>query len=194
MIGAERRRLNMKDSTERTTKHPASQIRRARLGISLELFGEMVLLALVGGFLVYLFIESLQWQLGSALMPWIAVGIGAPFWVYRVLVLILRAREAQGQIMDIGFRTGSDATGERARFLRIALFILGLYLGIWLFGFHVALPLGILLYVRVYGQLSWLGSLCVGLIFLALLVGVYDRLLNATWHEPLVRKWFESIL
>jgi hypothetical protein len=184
----------MEDITERTTNGPASQIRRARLGISLALFGEMVLLALVGGFLVYLFIESLQWQLGSALMPWIAVGIGAPFWVYRVLVLILRAREAQGQIMDIGFRTGGDPTGERARFFRISLFIIGLYLGIWLFGFHVALPLGILFYVRVYGQLSWLGSLCVALMFLALLIGVYDNLLNATWHEPLVQQWFESSL
>jgi hypothetical protein len=142
----------MEDITERTTNRPASRIRRARFGISLELFGEMVLLALVGGFLVYLFIESLQWQLGSALMPWITVAIGAPFWVYRVLVLILRAREEQGQIMDIGFRSGDDPTGERARFFRIALFILGLYLGIWLFGFHVALPLGILLYVRLYGQ------------------------------------------
>jgi hypothetical protein len=178
----------------RATSAQASHIRRARLGVSLEIIGEVVLLALVGGFFVYLFVESLQWPLGSALMPWIAVGIGTPFWVYRMLVLLLRAREVPAQIMDIGFRTGSDAAGERARFFRIALFILGLYLGIWLFGFHVALPLGILFYVRVYGQVSWLGSLCVGLIFLALLVGVYDRLLNATWHEPMVRQWFESIL
>ena len=183
----------MADVTEQAKQDPVGQNGRARPGISLESFGEMVLLALVGGFLVYLFIESLQWQLGSALMPWIAVGIGAPFWVYRVLVLILRVREAQGQIMDIGFRTGGDPTGERARFIRISLFIIGLYIGIWLFGFHVALPLGTLLYVRVYGQLSWLASLCVGLIFLALLVGVYDGLLNATWHEPLAQRWFESI-
>ena len=162
--------------------------------VSLELIGEMVLLALVGAFFVYLFIQSLEWPLGSALMPWITVGIGAPFWVYRVLVLILRAREGgPTQIMDIGFRTGIDREGEKARFFRIALFILGLYLGIWLFGFHVALPLGILIYVRVYGQMSWLGSLCVGLMFLALLVGVYDRLLNATWHEPLAMQWFGSI-
>jgi hypothetical protein len=117
-----------------------------------------------------------------------------PFWVYRVLVLILRAGEAPGQIMDIGFRTGSDPVGERGRFVRIALFILGLYLGIWLFGFHVALPLGMLIYVRVYGQLSWLGSLSVALLFLILLVGVYDKLLNATWHEPLVWQWFGAML
>ena len=178
-----------------TTRDETTQIRRAWPGLSLETIGEMVLLALVGGFFVYLFIESLQWPLGSALMPWIAVGIGAPFWVYRVLVLIFRAREAStAQIMDIGFRAGTDPAGERARFLRIVLFIVGLYLGIWLFGFHVALPLGILFYVRLYGRLSWLGSLCVALMFLALLLGVYDKLLNARWHEPLVQQWFQAIL
>jgi len=171
-----------------------SPIRRAWPGLSLETIGEIALLAVVGFFFVYLFIESLQWPLGSALMPWIAVGIGMPFWVYRLLTLILRAREAPAQIMDIGFRTGSDPTGERARFLRIALFILALYLGIWLFGFHVALPLAILIYVRVYGQLSWLGSLSVALMFLVLLVGVYDHLLNAAWHEPLAWQWFAALL
>lgn len=153
----------------------------------------MVLLALVGGFLLYFFIQSLEWPLGSALMPWIAVGIGVPFWVYRVLVLMMRAHERSTEIMDIGFRMGADPTGEKARFFRIVLFIFGLYLGIWLFGFHVALPLGILIYVRVYGKMSWVGSLCAGLMFLALLVGVYDRLLNATWHEPLAKQWFEAV-
>lgn len=183
----------MAEISERTAPPSETASRRARRGISLELLGEMVLLALVGGFLVYLFVESFKWQLGSALMPWIAVGIGAPFWIYRVLVLGLRARETRGWIMDIGFRSGTDPVGERARFVRISLFIGGLYLGIWLFGFHVALPLGTLLYVRVYGRMSWPASICVGLAFLALLVGVYDRLLNATWHEPLMHRWFQLI-
>ena len=168
--------------------------RRGRLAVSLETIGELTLLTLVGAFFVYLFIESLQWPLGSALMPWIALAIGVPFWIYRVLVVVLRARETKGQIMDIGFRTGDDPHEERARFIRIALFIASLYLGIWLFGFHVALPLGMLIYVRVYGRLSWFAALCVGLLFLALLVGVYDHLLNATWHEPLARQWLKAIL
>jgi hypothetical protein len=179
---------------EEATNTQAGEIRRARSRVSLETIGETVLVVLVGAFFVYLFIESLNWPLGSALMPWIAVGIGAPFWVYRLLALLSRVRQPPSQIMDIGFRTGGDAAGERARFLRITLFILGLYLGIWLFGFHVALPLGILFYIRVYGRLSWLASLCVGLLFLSLLVGVYDRLLNANWHKPLALQWFESLL
>ena len=159
---------------------------QARPRLSPEVLGEIVLMLLVGGFFLYLFVESLQWPLGSALMPWIAVGIGAPFWLYRLMVLFFQAKDSPKQIMDIGFRTAGDPTGERKRFFRICSFIVGLYLAIWLFGFHIALPGAMLIYLRVYGEVSWWWSLGVALMFLALIVGVYDRLLGATWNEPVV--------
>lgn len=182
------------EATERVAgRAQANEKPQARSRVSLEVVGEIVLMLLVGGFFVYLFVESLDWQLGSALMPWIIVGIGAPFWIYRLLVVIVRAKEDSGQIMDIGFRTGADPTGERARFFRIVGFIVGMYLGIWLLGFHVALPLAMLLYLRIYGEVSWLWSLFVGFMFLVLIVGVYDRLLGATWHEPPLLLWVQSL-
>lgn len=175
-------------------KVTAARKRRFGFRFTLESFGEIVLLAVVGAFFVYLFVASLDWPLGPALMPRIAVIIGAPFWAYRVLVLFLQASEAEaaGQIMDIGFRSGGDPTGERGRLIRISTFIVGLYLAIWLVGFHIALPIGMIFYVRVYGGVSWAWSLVVGFLFLVLLVGVYDNLLNAYWHEAPVLEWIYS--
>ena len=155
-----------------------------------EVIGEIVLLTIVGSFFAYLFLASLSWPLGAALMPRIVVLIGAPFLVARVVALLRRQRVTAGEIMDMGFRIGDDPKVERRRFLRIALFILGLYLAIWIFGFHVALPLGMLFYVRVYGKMSWLASLIVGFAFLAVIIAVYDQLLHANWHQPLIaRLW-----
>ena len=182
-------------TTKRETDNaPAGENSKARLRPSLEVLGEIVLLLLVGGFFIYLFVESLQWPLGSALMPWITVGIGVPFWLYRLIMLVVQAKDAPAQIMDIGFRTGGDPAGERARFLRICFFIVGLYSAIWLIGFHIALPVGMLFYLRVYGEVSWWWSSGVALMFLALIIGVYDRLLGATWHEPPVLELLYSIL
>jgi hypothetical protein len=96
--------------------------------------------------------------------------------------------------MDFGFRSGDDPEGERGRFLRICCFIVALYLAIWLVGFHIAMPLGILIYVRVYGKMSWVGSIGLALLFVALIFGVYDRLLNAAWHEPPLLQWIYSFL
>jgi len=177
---------------ETTNDAPVLERRRVRHGISLEIIGESVLLLLVGSFFVYLFVESLDWPLGSALMPRIAVAIGAPFWAWRVAVMFFQAKESSGQIMDIGFRSGDDPKGEFGRFVRICCFILGLYFAIWLLGFHIAMPAGILLYVRVYDKMSWIGSILLALVFLGLLIGVYDKLLNATWHDPPLLQWIAA--
>jgi len=161
-----------------------------RWRIPLEILGEIPLLAFVGGFFVYLFVASLSWPLGAALMPRIAVIIGFPFLFIRVITLLRRTVARQGQIMDLGFSIGIDPKGEARRFVRICTFIVGLYFAIWVFGFHVALPLGMFFYLFVYGRVGWIASIAVSLFFLAFIIGVYDTVLHVSWHEPLVlRIW-----
>ena len=164
-----------------------------RWRIPLELLGEIPLLAIVGGFFVYLFVESLSWPLGAALMPRIAVIIGFPFLIIRVITLLRHTTAQQGpiQIMDLGFSIGIDPEGEAKRFVRICTFIIGLYLAIWVFGFHVALPLAMFFYLFVYGRVGWIASIAVSLFFLAFIVGVYDNVLHVSWHEPLILKLWE---
>jgi hypothetical protein len=162
-----------------------------RWRIPLEILGEIPLLAIVGGFFVYLFVESLSWPLGAALMPRIAVIIGFPFLIIRVITLLRRTVAQQDQIMDLGFSIGIDPEGEVRRFARICTFIVGLYLAIWVFGFHVALPLGMFSYLFVYGRVGWIASIAVSLFFLALIIGVYDTVLHVSWHEPLILRIWE---
>ncbi len=160
-------------------------------GFSVEVLGEIILLAVVGGLFLYMFIGSFSWPEGSALMPRIAIGLGTPFWVLRLIALVRNARAtSSGQIMDLGFRTGADPEGERMRFARICFYILGLYAAVWLVGFHIAIPLGVFFYVLVYGRAGWIWSTVLGLLFLALIVLVYDRFLNATWHDPPLLRLF----
>ena len=165
------------------------KVKRRR--IPLEILGEIPLLAIVGGFFVYLFVKSLSWPLGAALMPRIAVIIGFPFLIIRVITLLRRTAAQQGQIMDMGFSIGIDPKGEARRFVRICTFIVGLYFAIWVFGFHVALPLGMFFYLFVYGRVGWIASIAVSLFFLALIIGVYDTVLHVSWHEPLILRIWE---
>ena len=163
----------------------------ARRGFSLEVVGEISLLVIVGALFLYMFIESFSWPEGATLMPRIAIGMGTPFWVLRLISLLRSARETSSeQIMDLGFRTGADPRAERLRFARICIYILGLYAAIWLVGFHIAIPLGVFFYVLVYGRAGWIWSTVLGLLFLVLIVGVYDRFLHATWHDPLLLRLF----
>lgn len=166
------------------------QGRRGRL-LSMEAGGELVLLGIVGAFFAYLLYGSLHWQLGSAIIPWTAVAFGTPFLILR-LIAVLRpaavggaASNGAGQIMDIGFGTSVEP-GAPGRFLRIVLYILLMYLAIWLIGFHIALPLATFIYLYRYGRAGLLWSAVVALIFLGLMVGVYDGLLHARWHDAVI--------
>ena len=163
--------------------------RRGRL-LSLEVCGELLLLTLVAAFFAYLLVDSQRWRLGATIIPWFAVALGTPFLILRFIAILRPATTAAAggpaaQIMDIGFGTSSDGKAGR-RAVRIVGHILLLYLGIWLFGFHLALPIGTGLYLYIYGRAGVLWSAAVGLLFLALIMGVYDELLHARWHEPLI--------
>lgn len=165
--------------------------RGTRRGFSLEVVGEIVLLVIVGGLFAYLFIESFTWPAGSALMPRITVAIGTPFWLWRLVTLMRSSQKVTSQqIMDLGFRTGADPKGERLRFFRICASILGLYLAIWLLGFHIAIPIGVAAYAYVYGRAGLIWSAVLGLLFLGLIVGVYDHFLGAMWHDPPLLRMF----
>jgi hypothetical protein len=158
---------------------------------SVEVIGELILLTMVGGFFIYVLYESSEWQLGGQLIPWIAIALGTPFLVIRILALILppKITGARAQIMDIGFGTAATP-GAGWRLLRISGYIVLLYLGIWVLGFHVALPLGTSLYLYIYGKTGLVWAAGIGLLFLALMIGVYDELLHAHWPTPLIVEWF----
>jgi len=154
--------------------------------MALEIFGEIILVAVIASFFVYLFVQSLSWPFGAALMPRIAVVIGTPFLIARIISLVRRTSLEKGSILDMGFRLGDDPKHEARNFARICAFIVGLYLAIWVFGFHVALPLGMFFYLFFYGRAGWILSTVVSLCFLAVIVGIYDNVLHVSWHEPLI--------
>jgi hypothetical protein len=167
-----------------------------RRALSVEIAGEIVLLLMVGGFFVYVLVLSLDWSVSAALMPYIALIIGAPFLVIRI-VHVMRAFFGIGsrtmstrQIMDFGFRIGDDPVNEYRRFVMIIVAIGILYIGLWLVGFHIMLPLWTFLYMHFVGKTRLIWSVSVSLIMLGVIVGVYDYLVGAIWNEPLLLSLF----
>jgi hypothetical protein len=156
------------------------------------LIGEIVLLIDIAAFFIYMFVGSLSWDKGATIMPRIIILLGIPFWLLRVWAIVRpkKQKSASSNIMDTGFYIHQDPKMAMAGFIRITGFLILLYLGIWLFGFHVALPVGLFLYLLRYGQMGWLGAMIVGLVFLAVIIGVYDYVIEINWDTPLVLQLF----
>jgi hypothetical protein len=179
----------------------ASKSALLRQQLTVEIAGEMILLAAVAGFFLYLFVPSLDWPWGARLVPQLAVIIGTPFLVIRVIHILRilfwsRGVEAvtPGQIMDMGFRIGDDPKGEAKRWIRILSAIGLLYLAIWLVGFHIALPLWVFVYMVWFGKANLFLAGCIAVLFLGLIVGVYDYLIRVPWHDPPVLTLFRTLV
>lgn len=170
-----------------------------------EVLGEMVLLLIVGVMFGTMLWESQDWTTASALMPRIAIGIGAPLWFIRVFGLIRyalgtqperyrgvrREEESGGQIMDLGFYMGDDQRAALVRFLSITGMLLILLAGIWLIGWHITLPVWTFAYLLIFAKVKVWQAALGGIFFLAVIIGVYDALFDTLWNDPVLLRLLE---
>ena len=170
-----------------------------------EVAGELTLLAIVGVMFGTMLWESQDWTTASALMPRIAIGIGAPLWFIRVFGLVRyalgtqperyqgvrREEDSGGKIMDLGFYMGDDQRAAFIRFITITGALLVLLLGIWLFGWHFTLPLWTFAYLLLFAKVKIWQAALGGIFFLAVIIGVYGALFDTLWNDPVVLRLLE---
>lgn len=153
---------------------------------TVESMGELVLLGVVCAFLVYLWVDSIGWPLESALVPRLAGVVAAPLIVVRFYYVVRRTSDPPRQIMDTGFRAGKDPRSEMRRLAAVMAYIGGMWVGIWLFGFHTSVPLSMAIYGRAAAKLGWRGTMLLYVVGLSVIVGLYDLFINARWSEAVL--------
>jgi tripartite tricarboxylate transporter TctB family protein len=148
---------------------------------------EAVLMLFCAVFFLFMLEESTKWSAGVALLPRIASAFGL---VVRVVYAIQRFRPHRGggQIMDMGFdEEGLERSVVIERTLRFVGTTAAFFVGIWLIGFHLAVPLYMMLYLIIFGKLRWWIAALSALGFLVFMIVAYDIVIRDTWPEPLIR-------
>jgi putative tricarboxylic transport membrane protein len=165
--------------------------------LTLEFFGEIVLLTLVAAFLGYMLWDSANWRFSDRLTPLIGIAIAAIFWMLRVGTIVLSffrpvpISKRAPAIMDTGFDRGGNTPASRRRFLQIFGFTVGLILAVWVLGFHVGATVLLGAYLVMISRVSWFWTAIITLTALGILVGFYDWLLGIPWHVPLIVELFK---
>ena len=140
--------------------------------------------------------EAIDFQRGGQVFP-LTVTIPA---VILGVIQLLRdmRRRAVGKydtsrtgLVDVSVDTSIPSRIAFARALRYLLWVVGLYLGIWLFGFKTANVLFFILFLRIEGRARWhvvafLTALAVYLIFIHL-----TNVLGLYWPESLLGLWLD---
>jgi hypothetical protein len=165
--------------------------------INLPLLVEFFVLLLLLGVFVFMWIESADWPLGAALFPRLAAVLGVLAIIAFATQLLWRLRCSatfvEGRILDLPWSTGdTDARTVKQRAYVIVASIGGLWLGVWLVGFHVAIPVYLFSQLVLLGNCRWWSATLVALAALGIIIGVYDELLQVSWNQPaIVALWHD---
>jgi tripartite tricarboxylate transporter TctB family protein len=169
--------------SEEAQELPEAVVRRSRT----ERILEAALMLFCAVFFLFMLEESTKWSSGVGLLPRIACIFGlivlAAYAIQR-----FRPSKSRGQIMDMGFdEEGLERSVIIERTIRFVGTTAAFFVGIWLIGFHIAVPLYMLLYLIIYGKLRWWTALLSALGFLLFMVVAYDMVIRDTWPEPVIR-------
>jgi hypothetical protein len=134
---------------------------------------------LLSGYAVF---AATAWPWKAALFP---LAIGVPLFCLattELLWTLLGAPETKGEAMEVELSTKE---GAGRRILVAAGWMLGFFAAIVLLGFPIAVPLFLLLYLRLQGGEGWVLSIVITAAVWALFYGLFD----ASLHLPFPAGW-----
>lgn len=133
---------------------------------------------------------SLHWPFRTALFPRV---IGVPLLVLSLTELLLCAvaveKEREGHAVDFEMTTDVDPLLARKRTLAIFSWTLGFVALILIFGFTLAVPLFVFLYLKLAGKEGWVLTLSLTILSWLTMEGLFNRLL----HIPFPEGWIFSL-
>ncbi|MDZ4246324.1 MAG: tripartite tricarboxylate transporter TctB family protein [Dehalococcoidia bacterium] len=142
-------------------------------------------------------IEASTWPLRASILVLVLGGAGAVLLAIQAFLELRRdPNESQGQSgMDIVVDENQKTKEAKRRSLIIWAWLLGLTLGIWLFGFFVAIPVFAFAYPVVHKG-RWFTSLVIAIVCFALLYGLFEFVMHLPWPDPKIPPfpWLQNII
>ena len=133
-------------------------------------------------------VTAREWPAKSALFPTLIGVAGCIIAAILSLWTGVRggdAKAAEGPVgaadifLDVNLRSGEALK----RTFIICFWLIGIFVGTWLLGQLIAMPLFVFLYLKVGSDEGWFLSLGLTAVVIAFLYGVFDRVIHASWYE-----------
>ena len=133
-------------------------------------------------------VTAREWPLKSSLFPTLIGVAGCVIAAILALWTGIRGGEekvpdgpggAADIFLDVNLRSGEALK----RTFIICFWLIGIFVGTWLLGQLIALPLFVFLYLKVGSDEGWFLSLGLTACVIAFLYGVFDQVIHASWYE-----------
>ena len=136
--------------------------------------------------------QAHEWRLQARLYPW---AIGIPMLVLAVVQVILDLRGVEDKKpsdstpMDYQFTKQIDPIVAKRRAINIFCWIFGFFLGVWLLGFNITVPLLVFGYLRIQSREPWVLSLSLTLAAWLVFYFLFVKLLTLPFPEGMIFRW-----
>ena len=134
-----------------------------------------------------------DWPFETRMLPW---ALGIPGLLMTLIQLLLDLRGAgrdeesvPADLIDLPSDTSLSPEIVARRASTFFGWFLGLIAGVWLFGFFIAVPAFVCLYLLLRAQERWWSALIYTGLTLAFLWLVFDRILRVLWPQGAVLFW-----
>jgi hypothetical protein len=136
--------------------------------------------------------QSRNFGYRAGLFPW---AIGIPTLVLACCQLgrdLLGKKKKAVASMIENVEKEIDPAVTKQRTIAVILWTIGFFLAIWFLGFSIAVPLTILLYLKLAGKESWLMTALVTFFSWLFYWGLFEKLLNVPFPEGLLIGFFKG--
>jgi hypothetical protein len=142
-------------------------------------------------FIVFVY-EAEGWRLQARLYPW---AIGIPMLILAIIQVILdlkgveRKQKDDAAPMDFQFTQEIDPALARKRTLNMFGWLVGFFIGIWLLGFNITIPLMVFGYLKIQSGEKWWLSLTLTAVAWFSFWGLFVWLLNLPFPDGVIISW-----
>lgn len=144
--------------------------------------GSLAISGVLAAVFVLMIVIGMRWQLRASLPVFVIAGLG----LFLILFQVYRDASAlRRRAVGIGEPTRDYSWDETLQEIYAWLWVTGLVIALWLFGFHLTFFAFPLAYAYAYGG-DWRKALGISVGAEVLLVSIFDYMLGAVWPEPLL--------
>jgi len=142
-------------------------------------------------FIVFVY-QAQEWRLQARLYPW---AIGIPMLVLALVQVILDfmgvgdKKPLDSTPMDYQFTKEIEPAVAKRRAINMFCWIFGFFLGVWLIGFNVTIPLLVFSYLKIQSREPWILSLSLTLAAWLVFYFLFVKLLTLPFPEGLILRW-----
>lgn len=143
-------------------------------------------------FFVIFVYEAKDWRLQARLYPWaigipmLALSLIRIFWILKGEDKQQPSSQPSDTPVDFQFTKGIDPALARRRAINIFSWIVGFFVGIWLFGFDISIPVFVFLYLKVQSGERWGLSLLLTAAAWFMFWGLFDWLLRLPFPDGVI--------